>query len=123
MIILPFAALKWGEPLMPPSPQTFISTPVFGAEAGCARRPYRSCTRASALRRTFASTCSWTIESPSSHRRVTVECKAAAAYNRVFEAQALTYLRLSDLKLAIVINFGEVRGRQAIHRVVNGLEE
>ena len=46
--------------------------------------------------------------------------QAVAAYNRVFEAQALTYLRLSDLKLAIVINFGEVKVRQGIHRVVNG---
>ena len=41
----------------------------------------------------------------------------------MFEAQALTYLRLSDLKLAIVINFGEVEVRQGIHRVVNGLQE
>ncbi|XYI04272.1 GxxExxY protein [Sorangium sp. So ce1128] len=55
--------------------------------------------------------------------RVIVECKAAAAYNRVFEAQALTCLRLSDLKLTIVISFGEVKVRQSIHRVVNGLQE
>ena len=55
--------------------------------------------------------------------RVIVERKAAAACNRVFEAQALTCLRLSDLKLAIVINFGEVKVRQGIHRVVNGLQE
>ncbi|WP_437958947.1 GxxExxY protein [Sorangium sp. So ce119] len=37
--------------------------------------------------------------------------------------QALTYLRLSDLKLAIGINFGEVKVRQGIHRIVNGLQE
>ncbi|WP_437724101.1 GxxExxY protein [Sorangium sp. So ce861] len=55
--------------------------------------------------------------------RVIVECKATVAYNGAFEAQALTYLRLSNLKLAIVINFGEVRVRQGIHRVVNGLQE
>ncbi|WP_437679733.1 GxxExxY protein [Sorangium sp. So ce131] len=55
--------------------------------------------------------------------QVIVECKATSAYNRVFETQALTYLRLSDLKLAIVINFGEVSVRQGIHRVVNGLQE
>ncbi|WP_437768429.1 hypothetical protein [Sorangium sp. So ce764] len=41
----------------------------------------------------------------------------------MFEAQALTHLRLSDLKLAIIINFGEVRVRQGIHRAVNGLQE
>ncbi|WP_437578872.1 GxxExxY protein [Sorangium sp. So ce887] len=52
--------------------------------------------------------------------RVIVERKATVAHNRVFEAQALTYLRLSNLKLAIVINFGEVSVRQGIHRVVRG---
>jgi GxxExxY protein len=56
-------------------------------------------------------------------RVVIVECKATAAYNSLFEAQALTYLRLCDLKLALVINFGERTVRQGIHRVVNGLQE
>ena len=55
--------------------------------------------------------------------RVIVECKAAVAYNRLFDAQALTYLRLCDLRLALVINFGDRQVRQGIHRVVNGLEE
>jgi GxxExxY protein len=53
---------------------------------------------------------------------VVVECKATVAYNKLFEAQALTYLRLCDRKLALVINFGETYVRQGIHRVVNGLE-
>ena len=43
--------------------------------------------------------------------------------NSLFEAQALTYLRLCDLRLALVINFGERLVRQGIHRVVNGLQE
>ncbi len=55
--------------------------------------------------------------------RVIVECKATAAYNRVFEAQALTYLRLLDLRLALVINFGERLVSHGIHRVVNDLQE
>lgn len=55
--------------------------------------------------------------------RVIVECKATLAYNSLFEAQALTYLRLCDLRLALVINFGERQVRQGIHRVVNGLQE
>ena len=55
--------------------------------------------------------------------RVIVECKATMAYNRLFEAQALTYLRLCDLRLALVINFGERNLRQGIHRVVNDLQE
>jgi GxxExxY protein len=52
---------------------------------------------------------------------VLVECKAIMEYNPIFEAQALTYLRLSGLKLALVINFGEKCVRQGIKRLVNGL--
>jgi GxxExxY protein len=57
------------------------------------------------------------------NHRVIVECKATVAYNSVFESQALTYLRLSDLQLALVINFGESHVRRGIRRVVNGLRE
>lgn len=53
--------------------------------------------------------------------RVVVEVKATTSYNPVFEAQALTYLRMLDLKLALVINFGEKFVKDGIHRVVNGL--
>jgi len=53
--------------------------------------------------------------------RVIVECKATTAYNPIYEAQALTYLRLLNLKLALVINFGERLVKNGIHRVVNGL--
>jgi len=53
--------------------------------------------------------------------RVVVECKATTAYNPVFEAQVLTYLRLLDLKVALVINFGERLVKDGIHRVVNDL--
>lgn len=52
---------------------------------------------------------------------VIVECKATTEYNSVFQAQMLTYLRLSGLKLGLVINFGERLVRDGIHRVVNGL--
>jgi len=52
---------------------------------------------------------------------VLIEVKATTAYNSIFEAQALTYLRMLDLKLAIVINFGERYVKNGIHRVVNGL--
>src|SRR5688500_11983416 len=34
---------------------------------------------------------------------VIVECKATAEYNSVFEVQTLTYLRLTGLKLGMVI--------------------
>ena len=54
-------------------------------------------------------------------KAVIVECKAVSINNPIFEAQALTYLRLLDLKLALVINFGKRRVIDGVRRVVNGL--
>lgn len=56
-------------------------------------------------------------------KKVIIEAKAVTNYNAIFEAQALTYLRLMDLRLALVINFGGKRVGTGIHRVVNGLKE
>ena len=55
------------------------------------------------------------------NERLIVECKATISYNTIFETQALTYLRLTGLKLALVINFGEKLVKNGIHRVVNNL--
>ena len=52
---------------------------------------------------------------------VIVECKATALHNSIFEAQALTYLRLLDLRLALIVNFGQRLVSRGIRRVVNGL--
>jgi GxxExxY protein len=52
---------------------------------------------------------------------VVIECKSVSRYNEVFEAQVLTYLRQLDVKLGMVINFGERLVKNGIHRVVNGL--
>jgi len=57
------------------------------------------------------------------NEKVIVECKATTIYSAVFEAQALTYLRLLDLKLALVVNFGKGLVSKGIRRVVNGLDE
>jgi len=38
---------------------------------------------------------------------VLVDNKAVAKWNPIFEAQMLTYLRLTGLELGLVINFGE----------------
>ncbi len=54
-------------------------------------------------------------------KKLIVEAKAVTVFNKIFEAQALTYLRQMNLKLALVINFGERLVGSAIHRVVNGL--
>lgn len=52
---------------------------------------------------------------------VLVDNKAVTEWNPIFEAQMLTYLRLTGLKLGLVINFGERYVKDGIHRVVNGL--
>lgn len=57
------------------------------------------------------------------NEKVIVECKSTSEYNPIFEAQVLTYLRLTGLKLGLVINFGERLVKNGIHRVVNGLED
>ena len=50
-----------------------------------------------------------------------MECKAVRDNHPVFASQALTYLRLLDLRLALVLNFGRPLLRDGIERVVNGL--
>ena len=54
---------------------------------------------------------------------VLVDNKAVSEWNPIFEAQMLTYLRLTKLKLGLVINFGEQFLRNGVHRVVNGLPD
>lgn len=53
--------------------------------------------------------------------KVIVECKSTTNYSTIFEAQTLTYLRITNLKLGIVINFGERLVKNGIHRVANGM--
>ena len=50
---------------------------------------------------------------------VLVDPKAVTEWNPIFEAQMLTYLRLTKLKLGLVINFGEQYVKSGVHRVVN----
>ncbi|MBX7246926.1 MAG: GxxExxY protein [Candidatus Sumerlaeaceae bacterium] len=52
--------------------------------------------------------------------QVIVECKAVVDHNPIFEAQLLTYLRLTGLKVGLVLNFGKSTLREGIHRVSNG---
>lgn len=52
---------------------------------------------------------------------VIIECKACTQYNEIFEAQTLTYLRLTGMKLGLVINFGDRLVKDGVHRVVNRL--
>jgi len=54
---------------------------------------------------------------------VIIECKAASRYNEVFTSQAITYLRLSNRRIALVINFGERPLRRGIRRIVDGFPD
>lgn len=55
------------------------------------------------------------------NNKVIIEVKAAEKYNKIFEVQLLTYLRLTGKKIGLIINFGEKRVVDGIHRVVNNL--
>ncbi len=58
---------------------------------------------------------------------VIVECKSSIQISpqtlNAFKSQLLTYLRLTNLRLGLLINFGETSLKQGIHRVVNNLPE
>ena len=53
--------------------------------------------------------------------RVIIEVKATEQEQAVHKAQVLTYLRLTGLKLGLVLNFGQKWLRDGIGRVVNDL--
>ncbi len=55
--------------------------------------------------------------------KVIVELKSVEQLARVHSKQVLTQLRLSELKLGLLINFGEVHLKHGIERIVNGLPE
>ena len=56
-------------------------------------------------------------------RKVVVELKSLETLAPVHKKQLLTYLRLSDKRVGLLINFGVELLKQGIHRVVNGLED
>jgi len=54
---------------------------------------------------------------------VIVELKSVEEIALVHKKQLLTYLRLADKRLGLLINFGTARIRDGISRIVNGLPE
>lgn len=54
-------------------------------------------------------------------RKVIIEVKATEKELAIHKAQVLTYLRLTGLKLGLVINFGQGRLIDGLTRVVNDL--
>ncbi|MCD6585640.1 MAG: GxxExxY protein [Desulfobacteraceae bacterium] len=53
---------------------------------------------------------------------VIIELKSVEKVSSVHKKQLLTYLRLSDKKLGLLINFGSALIKNGISRIVNGLE-
>lgn len=54
---------------------------------------------------------------------VLIELKSVETLTDVFKKQTLTYLRLTDLRLGLLMNFNEVLLKNGIKRIVNGLPE
>jgi GxxExxY protein len=53
--------------------------------------------------------------------KVLIELKSVEALKPVHGKQGLTYLRLTGMKLGLLINFGEAMLKDGIKRVANGL--
>lgn len=53
--------------------------------------------------------------------RLVIEIKSVATMEPLFGRQLLTYLRLMDLRLGIVLNFGASTMKEGIRRVVNSM--
>jgi GxxExxY protein len=55
--------------------------------------------------------------------KIIVEIKSVESIAPVHKMQLLTYLRLADKRLGLLINFNVALIKEGIHRIVNGLEE
>jgi GxxExxY protein len=53
--------------------------------------------------------------------RVIVELKSVEKLAPVYSKQVLTYLRLMNLQVGLLINFGEAMLKDGLHRIVNNL--
>ncbi len=53
------------------------------------------------------------------NKRIIIEVKSVEKFNHIYNAQLLTYLRLTNIPLGIVVNFGEKYIKDGFHRVVN----
>ena len=53
--------------------------------------------------------------------KVIIEIKSVEQISNVHLKQVLTYLRVTDLKLGLLVNFNEALIKNGIKRVVNGL--
>lgn len=54
---------------------------------------------------------------------IIVEIKAVDLLHERHRAQVLGYLKLTDMRLGLLINFNEATLTAGVHRVANGLQE
>ena len=54
---------------------------------------------------------------------VLIELKSVETLKEVFKKQTLTYLRLTGLRLGLLMNFNQVLLKDGIKRIVNGLPD
>jgi GxxExxY protein len=52
---------------------------------------------------------------------IIVEVKAVEKYHPIYETQVLRYLRLTGIKLGLLVNFGVPYVKDGISRVINGV--
>ena len=52
--------------------------------------------------------------------KVVIEVKSVEALNDIHLAQTLTYMRLGDYKLGLLINFNVLKLKDGVKRVING---
>jgi GxxExxY protein len=55
--------------------------------------------------------------------KVIIELKSVESLNKVHHKQLITYLKLADKRLGLLINFNVNLIKDGIHRIVNKLEE
>ncbi len=53
------------------------------------------------------------------NQTIIIEIKSVEEFNPIYHSQLLTYLRLMNLPLGLIINFGERYIKNGFHRVVN----
>ncbi len=53
--------------------------------------------------------------------KVLIEIKATEKNHPIYETQVLTYLRLTGIKLGLLVNFGVPYIKEGVSRVINGI--
>jgi hypothetical protein len=79
---------------------------------------YLLCTKGLALKWDFAPIWWYVVED-----KVTIEIKSITEIAALHKKRLLTYLRLADKRLSLLINFNVAMIKDGITRIVNGLEE